>query len=319
MKDIESRLGETPARSPRRKLGNDFTAQTMQQIKERGRISLGKRLLSRLPGASYGVKPMHKLSKTTALAGSLAIIAITAGTAFAAVQWLQPHVQIDPQKTITLPNGNKRVLVKVDTCQGQDMKGPWEQYIEIKANAQITPQDIANYRQAECEADLLPQLFADAAPTVDKTSAQNFKPGQEQYVFPYGTVKSVGQDFIVVDVGLNGQDFHNVRVPVDKDARFYLKGKPIKLSDLQPGKEVTLVIHTTALQQPYSTETLRPDEIHKLSKDGLPIGATLKGAIEHVHSQSDVYKALQSSGVQWTSLEKDSHSPDGWRQVTPLK
>ena len=318
MKDIESRLGQAPVRAPRRPLSANFTAQTMQRIEERSRASFWQQLMSRLPWAPEGEQPMPKLHKAAALASTIAVLALTAGTTFAAVQWLQPHVQIDQGKTTILPNGNKRILVKVDTCQGQDIKGPWEQYVEIKAGANITPQDIATKRQVECEADLLPQLFSDVIPKANKATPQDFKPGQDQYQFPYATLKNVGEDFLVVDVGLNGKTFTDVHVPVDRDARFYLKGQAIKMEELQPGKELTLVIHTTALNQLYATETLRPDELDKLSKNGLPIGATIKGAIEHIHSQKDTAKVMESMGTQWTSLEKDPKAPGGWRQVVPL-
>jgi hypothetical protein len=319
MKDIESRLGETPVRSPRRSLSTDFTAQTMQRIAQRSQASLWRQLVSRLPWTPKGEQPMPKLSKTVAFASSFAVLALTAGTTFAAVQWLQPNVKVDQNSATTLPNGNKRVWLDLASCQGQDMPSPSRSYIEIKAGSGLTPQDIAKYLEANCESDLLHVLFKDVIPHYPKGTMPTIKPGQDQFYFPYATLKNVGKNFIVIDTGLNGTPYYDVKVPVDSDARFYLKGKPIKLQDLQPGKELTLVVHTTALDQAFSTETLRPDQIDMLAKDGLPIGATVKGAIQHIYNKADAQKAMEGTGREWTNLEKDSKSPDGWRQVTPLK
>jgi len=262
---------------------------------------------------------MHKLSKTAAVASTCAILALTAGTTFAAVQWLQPNAKVDQNSITTLPNGNKRVWINLESCQGQDTPAPSSHYIEIKAGAAVTPQDIAKYLEAQCESDLLHVLFKDVIPHYPKGTVPTIKFGQDQYYFPYATLKATGKDFMVVDIGLNGETFTDVTVPVDTDARFYLKGKPIALRDLHPGKELTLVVHTKALNQAYSTETLRPDEINKLSLNGMPIGASIKGAIEHVYDKLEANKAMQSSGQLWTNLVKDAKSPDGWRQVTPLK
>jgi hypothetical protein len=121
-----------------------------------------------------------------------------------------------------------------------------------------------------------------------------------------------------IDVGLNGEKFNNVHIPIDPDAKFYEKGQEISAKDLRPGSFLTMVIHTTALKQPWATESMTPDQIAPLTKNGLPLGARVKGAIQRVYDVNDAVKIQQTMGTDWTRLTPDKNIKGGWRQIVPL-
>lgn len=253
---------------------------------------------------------------------SLAIIvpviaASTAGSAYAAIKWLQPHTILEKNSITHLPNGDIRFWVHSDSCQGQEEDGPVDSYYEIKAGSKITPQQLATAIEAECEADLLPQLFPQFVPQTKKV-INNFHPGDKQYFIPYAKILGVGTHSITTQSGLNGNAYPPISLPVDKNARFYFKGKPIRLGDIKPGDWVTMVSYTTALSQRYSTETDTPQEIEKLSKDGFPIGARVAGLIKHAYNPETTMEASGAMGEDWTRLVRDKNSPDGWRQLVPF-
>jgi hypothetical protein len=124
---------------------------------------------------------------------------------------------------------------------------------------------------------------------------------------------------MIVDTGLNDVTYHDVHVPIDKHARLYEEGQQIALKDLRPGSWLTLIVHTTALKQAWATETMQPDQITPLTSNGLPIGASVEGAIQHVYNPSYELKIEETMGTDWTRLVPDKGAPGGWRQVVPLQ
>ena len=321
MNDIESRLGHEQPPKPRRPLSDNFTEQTMQRVRSTPRSRM---LFTWLASHIKGALPMHKLSKRVAFGISLAAVVAVGGTTFAAITWMQPDVHVDQAEGITtLANGDKRFWVDFSSCQGQDMTNSFKQYYEIKAGSKVTPQDLAEGLTAQCEADLLPQLFPQATSASGQTKGTppggpNFKPHENQYFFPYAQFNGYSNGRMQLTSGLNGVTYH-ASLPVDKDAAFYEKGKKIALSDLKPGDFLTLVVHTTALTVPYSTETMRPDDLLKISKNGFPIGASVQGAIKHATNPIQASQLMGNAGQDWTSLLPDKNVPGGWKQETPLR
>jgi hypothetical protein len=314
MKDIDSHLQRLAATQPRRGLSRDFTAHTMKRALEAPSV------LGRFASMFQGVTHMHKLTKPMAIGLAIvAAIAVTV-TGVASLLWLQPDVQFDKAQGITtLANGDKRFWLKIGSCQGQDGGLPAKAYYEMRANSKTTIDDMIAGLNSECEADLVQQLFPyPGQPGKKADDAPAFKPFSDQQFYPYATFRGLDGDTLRVDVGLNGEKFYNVRVPIDRDAKFYEKGQLIAAKDLRPGSFLTLVIHTTALSQAWSTETMTPDQIAPLTKDGLPLGARVKGAIQHVYDVNAAVKIQMSMGTDWTRLTPDKNVAGGWRQIAPL-
>lgn len=318
MKDIESRLGKQTTIRPRRPLSAGFTAQTMERALTKPKPSS---LFGRLSLGLQGVYSMRKLSKPAALGVALAAVIGIAGTGVASVLWLQPNAQFDKARGVTtLSNGNKRFWLNIGNCQGQHGGLPAKAYYEIRAHASTTINDLIKGLNSECEADLVQELFPyPGKPGQKADTAPVFKPYSDQQFYTYATFRGLEKDAMRVDVGLNGEEFHNVRIPIDNGAKFYEKGQEISTSDLRPGSFLTLVIHTTALQQAWSTETMTPSQLAPLTKEGLPLGARVKGAIQRVYDVQDAVKIEQTMGTDWTRLTDDKSSPDGWKQIAPLQ
>jgi hypothetical protein len=203
------------------------------------------------------------------------------------------------------------------------MDSPVDSYYEIKAGSNVTPEQIRATIESGCEDDMLEQLFSkqiDGAKRAgDKMLKENtFKPGDKQYYFPYVQLKSVGKDYIVVDSGLNGVTHKDVKLRFTKDVKMYAKGQAIKTDELVPGKWLTLVLFTTALDRPFATETMPPSELEKLAENGFPRGAQVEGIIQRQFDVKQAMAAMTGMGMEWTRLVKDEQSPDGWRQLIPL-
>lgn len=258
---------------------------------------------------------MRLITKPAGIAAGVAVLAITAGTGYATLRWLQPNTQVISQVT-TLENGNKRFWLHSDACQGQDMDYPVDSYYEIKAGSKVTPDQIRAMVESSCEDDMLEQLFPETIEAAK--SIQSFKPGDKQYNFPYVKLKEVGKDYIIVDNGLNGTTYTDVRLPLDHGTKIYTKGKPIDKKDLQIGKWLTLVTYTTALDKPFATEVLPPDQINALSENGFARGTRVEGIIERQYNVEQTMDTMSDMGMEWTRLVKDDKSPDGWKQLIPL-
>lgn len=309
MSTIDERLRQKPTTKPKRTLSAGFTASTMDRIAQTNASASQPFMAIRRTFA------MHLFTKPAGIAAAVAVLAMTAGTGYAALQWLQPNTKLNSTVT-TLENGNKRFWVHSDACQGQDASGPIDSYYEIKAGSKTTPEDIRKIVEASCESDMLEALFSEQIQ--NSPTPQEFKPGDKQYVFPYVQLREVGADYIVVDTALNGETFKDVRVPLDKNARLYAKGKAIKLADLRPGKWLTLVSYTTALDEPYATEALSPAGISRLSEKGLPKGAIVEGIIERQYNVDSVNAGMGAMGEDWTRLVEDKNAPGGWKHLVPL-
>ncbi len=256
--------------------------------------------------------------KRVGFAAGLASLVI-GGTSFAAIAWLKPDVHLDTAQGITtLANGDKRFWIDFGACPGQEQHGSSKAYYEMKATSHTSIDELTEGLTASCESDMLQQLFPSALPTAAKGAPSTFKPYQDQYFFPYAQIESVQANSVTITTGLNGTAYHHVQVPVDSNAMFFEKAQKIGLKDLRPGAWLTMVIHTHSLSQEYSTETLPPDQLAKLSQNGLPLGATVQGAVQHVYNPLDALKIETTEGADWTRLQPDSHAPDGWKQVVPL-
>jgi hypothetical protein len=314
MKDIDSQLDRLPALRPRRGLSHDFTARTMERALDAPSI------FGRMATIFQGVTYMHKLTKPAALGLAIAAVIAITGTGVASLLWLQPDVQFDKASGITtLENGNKRFWLNIGSCQGQHGGMPAKAYYEMRADSKTTINDMIAGLNSECEADLVQELFPyPGQPGQKADSAPAFKPFSDQQFYPYATFRGLDGDTMRVDVGLNGEMFKNVRVPIDTKAKFYEKGQEISGKDLRPGSFITLVIHTTALRQAWATESMTPDQIAPLTKDGLPIGARIKGAIQRVYNVNDAIKIQQTMGTDWSRLTPDKNVKGGWRQIVPL-
>lgn len=310
MSNIEDRLWQNiPTRSPHRELSANFTEDTMLRLQ----TVQDKRPLLKWFQAISNLRLQHM--KPASVVAGVGILLVTAGTGYAALRWLQPHSTINGQVT-TLANGNKRFWVHADSCQGQNHDNPLDEYFEIKAGGKTTPEQIRASVEAECEADLLEELFS--AQVQANAKGQSFKPGGKQYFFPYVVLKSTGHDYIVVDSALNGVHYKNVHLQLTNGLRVYAKGQAISLKKLKPGDQLTLVSYTTALSVPYSTETMTPSDLAKLSKGGFPIGTKVEGIIQRQYDATKAEAAQTAMGTDWTRLVKDSRSPDGWSQLIPF-
>ncbi len=313
MKDIDSHLDRLASTQPRRGLSHDFTARTMERALEAPSI------FRQLASTFQGVMHMHKLTKPAALAIAIAVVAVT-GTGVASLLWLQPNVQLDKAQGITtLSNGDKRFWLNIGSCQGQHGGMPAKAYYEMRANSKTTINDMIAGLNSECEADLVQELFPyPGQPGQKADTAPAFKPFSDQQFYPYATFRGLEGNYMRIDTGLNGEKFNNVRVPIDNDAKFYEKSQEISVKNLRPGSFLTLVVHTTALSQAWSTETMSPAQIAPLTNDGLPLGARVKGAIQHVYDVNAAVKIQTTMGIDWTRLTPDKNSTGGWRQITPL-
>ncbi|HEU4914605.1 MAG TPA: hypothetical protein VFT16_04355 [Candidatus Saccharimonadales bacterium] len=313
MSTIDDRLWQKP-KTPKRPLRSDFTEAVMADIEQ----AKPAPLVTRIASAIRRPFAMRLITKPAGIAAGVAVLAITAGTGYATLRWLQPNTQVISAVT-TLENGNKRFWLHSDACQGQNMDYPVDSYYEIKAGSAVTPEQIRAMVESGCEDDMLEQLFPDVIKPMPKGQAgQGFKPGDRQYSFPYAKLKAVGKDYIVVDSGLNGQTYKNVRLPLENDARIYAKGKEISKQDLRPGKWLTLVTYTTALDKPFATETMTPDQINELAENGFPRGTKVEGVIERQYDVEQTMSTMENMGMEWTRLVKDDKSPDGWKQLIPL-
>jgi hypothetical protein len=314
MSNVEDRLWQKVKSKPGRKLSADFTQQAMQRITKHQNASPFTRAIA----AIRSIFAMRMLSKPAGIAAGVAILTITAGTGYAALRWLQPNTQVIGQVT-TLENGNKRFWLHSDACQGQDMDGPVKSYYEIKASSKVTPDQIRATVESGCEDDLLEQLFPTVIAQGQKGHAtDDFKPGDKQYFFPYVKLKSVGDDYLVVDGMLNGVKYPNVKLPLEKNAKMFAKGEKISVGELVPGKWLTLVTYTTALDQPYATEAMTMSQISTLSDSGFPKGAKVEGLIQRQYDVEQTMNTYANMGIEWTRLVKDDKSPDGWKQLIPL-
>lgn len=318
-------------REPRRPLRTDFAARVMHGIaaspshrpvaaktttlkKRLGDFRQLRQIISFRKAQTMSSLPLKRVG----FAAGLATLVI-GGTSFAALAWLKPDVHLDTAQGITtLANGDKRFWIDFGACPGQEQHGSSKAYYEMKANSHTSIGELTEGLTASCESDMLQQLFPSALPTAAKGTPSTFKPYQDQYFFPYAQVESVQAHSVTITTGLNGTTYNHVQVPVDSDATFYEKAQKIGLKDLRPGAWLTMVIHTHSLSQEYSTETLPLDQIAKLSQNGLPIGATVQGAVQHVYNPLDAGKIETTEGTDWTRLQPDSHAPDGWKQVVPL-
>jgi hypothetical protein len=312
MRDIESLIGAHRGATPRRPLSSGFTDRVMAGVDGARRDSVFRRAASACKGFA-----MHKITKPAALLTSLGLLLITTGTGFAALKWIQPDVKLDSaQGIVTLSNGDKRFWVDYKDCPGQGIPGSYKWYYEIKSGSRLTPEQLTQGLLASCESDMLNLFFPQIT---QQKGAEDFTPYQDQYFTPYATFVSAGDGQITVDTSLNGKTYHNVTLPVDRDAAFYRAGKKIKPADLHKGNTLSLVTHTHALSRQFATETLRPDQLELLAKDGFPIGATVKGAVERQYDVSAANTMYEKMGTDWTRLTADKNAPDGWRQIAPLR
>jgi hypothetical protein len=198
------------------------------------------------------------------------------------------------------------------------MTYPVDSYYEIKSGSKVTPDNIKDFVNSACEDDMLEVLFPALTKAQPKGQIPQFKPGEKQYFFPYAQLKKVTKDHIIVDTRLNGKKYTDVTLPIVKGAKVYYKGEAIALADLKPGKWLTLVTYTTALDVPYSTETMPPAQLDKLSENGFPRGTQVEGVIQREYSVEFTFGSQTDMGTEWTRLVKDSKSPDGWKQLIPL-
>ena len=302
---------------PRRPLSAEFTNTVMAQTGHHVRTDASGLFALNRTTPFTRIRTMISLpTKHIAVLAGLATLVI-GGTSFAAVAWLKPDVKLDTAQGITtLANGDKRFWVDYGSCQQQDQTGPSKQYYEMAANSKTSVNQLIDGLAVGCESDLLQQLFP--IQSVPKGQTPSFKPYQDQFFYPYAQIESVQPGTLVLTTVLNGVTYHHVRVPVDQGAKFYEKGQAIAYQDLHAGSWLTLVAHTHSLSVPYSTETLSVSALANLSKDGLPIGASIKGAIQHVYNPSDANAIYQTMGKDWTRLTPDKSAPDGWKQVAPL-
>lgn len=314
MKDMDELLRRSAPQGPRRGLTAEFTGLILERVSD---ASQRQRVPERLASALRGVFTMHKLTKPAVLGLGIAAATLT-GSALAAVLWLQPHASLTQDGVTTLANGNKRFWVATDSCQGQGSMGPGKGYYEIKAGSKLTPEQLTKQLEASCESDLLPQLFPHLAGDGKKEPAP-FKPGDKQYYTPLGSKfeKTDGRT-VTLSTVLNGETYQHATLPLASNLKVYEKGKAISLNDLKPGDNLTLVIATTALDQPYSTETMSPDDLAKLSKDGFPIGSVVEGIIKRQYDEAALSAHYSVMGEDWTRLVEDKNSADGWRQLVPF-
>lgn len=313
MKDIDERLTTAHKLQPRRTLSPHFTDATMAEVHAASQRHTS--LLSRIVSNLQGFIAMHKLAKPAALAIGLVIVVITAGTGYATLKWLQPNSTLDKNSITTLPNGNIRFWIHSDSCQGQDMEHPVDSYYEIKAGSKVTPEDLRHHIEASCEDDLLAQLFPETRKAIN---FQNFKSGEKQYFLPWVEIKAISNQGVRVQSGLNGHTYPETTLPLDKNVRIYEKGQKIALSDLKPGDWVTLVSYTTALDKPFSTETMTDSELETLMENGFPKGTRVAGLIRHQYNPIESGQRAGVMGEDWTRLVEDKNSPDGWRQLVPF-
>jgi hypothetical protein len=314
MSNIDDRLWQKPTSQPKRTLSADFTGRTMERISQNN-----PGLLARAASAIRSLKHMHLLTKPTAIAAGVAVLTLSVGTGYAALRWLQPNTQVTSGVT-TLDNGNKRFWLHSDACQGQDMETPVDSYYEIKAGSRVTPEQIHASVESGCEDDMLEQLFPEQihANAQPKGAKADFKAGDKQYFFPYVQLKSIGKDHIVVNSKLNGVAYTNVKLPLVDGAKMYAKGEAITAKDLVPGKWLTLVTATTALDKPFASEAMAPGELTKLAENGFPRGTKVEGLIQRQYDVEQTMSTMSDMGVEWTRLVKDDKSPDGWKQLIPL-
>lgn len=316
MKDIDERLARAQKPTPRRSLTRTFTDATMAEVHTAGRhrSSMTSRIVSNL----QGYITMHKLAKPAALAIAVVGAGIMAGTGYAALKWLQPNTTLDKNSITTLPNGNIRFWVHSDSCQGQNTDFPVDSYYEIKAGSKVTPEDLRKGIEASCEDDLLMQLFPEIQQEAKGKTPADFKPGDKQYYLPWTEVIAIDDDGVTVASGLNGRTYPAIKLPFDKDARFYEKGQKMERDQIKPGDWVTLVSYTTALDQPFSTETMQPDEIEALADNGFPKGTRVSGLIRHQYNPKETIMKSGVMGEDFTRLVEDKNAPDGWKQLVPF-
>ena len=312
MKDIEKMLADSSLQ-PRRELRANFTRTTTNYLAAHPRPKAWREHLQEI----WNMKLAHK---PAGIALGILLATASIGTVAAVANgWLDPNAKVDRGSGITkLANGNIRVWINADACQGQSMTSKLHSYYEIKAGSNVTPEKLADKLNFECESDMLTQLFPEITALYGKTkdnSQYTFTPYSKQYFTPFVTFVSADPGGMVVDTGLNGVKYNHVHIAVAQDAHFYYMGERVSLKDLKPGTLLTLVTQTSALDKPYATETMRPEELSTLSKDGFPIGATVVGAIQHKYPAESETSLDPSS---YTRLEADQTAPDGWRQISPL-
>lgn len=313
MSNNEDRLWRKTKTKPGRTLSADFTEITVQRIAQRQKTPLFARVIA----AIRSIFVMRVLSKPAGIAAGIAILTITAGTGYAALRWLQPNTQVIGQVTL-LDNGNKRFWLHSDACQGQDMEKPVDSYYEIKAGSKVTPEQIRAMVESGCEDDMLEQLFPETMSKYAKGKPTDFKPGDKQYFFPYVQLKSVGDGYIVVDSMLNGVKYSGVKLAIGKDVKMFAKGESIAAHDLIPGKWLTLVTSTAALDKPFGTEVMNPEQLAALSDNGFPKGTKVEGLIQRQYNVAQTMETMGNMGTEWTRLVKDANSPDGWKHLIPL-
>lgn len=313
MNDIDRQLHNLHSAEPRRPLSATFTVDTYKKIQTRPRGFRSWRQASYL----QGVFSMRSLPKKIALGLGVAAVTLTTGSAVANIFWHEPQVSLKAGSLTTLESGNQHFALDVKNCQGQGGYSATN-YYEIKAGSALTPAELTKAIEASCE----PKLQNEQFPEIAKASVayQDFKPGTKQYFVPTSvTIKSIGDKTITVDTMLNGKSYKNVTLPLNSKIKVYSKDKQINLKDLRAGNIVTLVTATTSLDKPFATEMIPEAELAKLSKDGFPIGARVEGAIVEHYSQAKFNEVFSRLGTDWTRLEADKNSPNGWRQISPLK
>ncbi len=309
MKNLESLIKAHSNAEPRRNVSHGFSDRVMAEV----HASKGNSFLARIASARKGLA-MYKITKPTALIGGLGIVLLTTATGFATLKWTQPDVALDSAQGITtLSNGDRRFWIDYTNCPSAMAPTGSKAYYEIKAGSKLTPEQLTQGLLASCDSNELSNFFPQIAGKKGETPP--FKPYQDQYYTPIVTFRSASSDTITVDNG----SYKNVNLPVDQDAAFYSQGKQVQLRDLRPGDTIDLVVHTTALAQAYSTETIPPDQLASMSKDGFPIGATVQGGVRYTADHWQIIDTImQKQGTDWTTLKQDASAPDGWSQVTPL-
>lgn len=163
MNDLDKRLSRAKI-NPCRELSANFTQKVLLATDAKKRKTGFPDMVSSVWKGHF----VYKFSKPATIFASLAVTTLVAGTAYAAVQWMEPNATLDKGAIVTLTNGNKRFWVHTDSCQGQSMEFPIDSYYEIKSGAKTTPEDIRNHVQAECEAGLTAERFPELASSSKK-------------------------------------------------------------------------------------------------------------------------------------------------------
>ena len=289
---------------PSRKLSVDFSDRVMENIEVSGHGRLSKSMKGLL------FMKIRKLKTASITSIAIAASLLAAGGVYASTQWHAPATSVDVSSIKTIASGKKsgdiRVWINLDSCPGQHVTHPERDYYEIRQGSTLTPDQLANGLRADCETDMLAQLF----PVVLQSPLHTAQGTLDQYYAVPVKVMQIDASNIRVNATIGQEKISDATLPIDSDASFYYKGDKVQLSQIQPGDWVTLVAHTTALGTSIWTDS------PGTTISGFPVGATVKGAIKHLYSPQD--SAYKTMGRDWTRLVPDSTSPDGWRELVPL-